>query len=692
MQTQDGIVTTDPVEMAAALRAHWAAVFRSHAHDSPRLDAWLEEERQLGGLDVPHVAAGAWQVRRRDVRRALEQSPSSAPGPDGIPFVAWRRLGHLAVDVLASALGALSQEDGLDQLRHDFGEDFNHGLMVFLPKKPSGTTAAGLDYFTPADVRPLNIVNCDNRLLANAVRMRLESVLSPWVSADQRGFVPGRSMLQNVMDVDGGMMEVALECESGGALFVDFSAAFPSISHEYLKKVLRALSLPAHFLRYVEVLYHGVTCELVVCSRRLPGFAATAGIRQGCPLSPLLFAVVGDLWLRRLRRAVPTSVVRAYADDIAILFRDLVPGLRAVMPVFLELAAVAGLHVNVQKTVVVPLGDQPLDAVRADLATACPGWGGLRLAYSASYLGFVLGPARGDATWDGPLRKVLDRAAAWGARPLGLQLAAAAWNGYALSTCAFVAQLDALPAAWDAVEARALRRLVPGPGNWCQPRDLHLLRRGYHFPRAFADLRPRALAAKMRVLHFEAEQSGGLKVDAQARRLDAAAQTSDHLNRLVQWAAWFDSAFCRQLRRARARCLAQGIRHEDVLHSLAGAAPRPWTTEVWLRIRRGYQRAITLLLTTDAGAEVHARLRQRLSRYELTLFPRARTLRGLAVLPRLAKLVPPRVHAAVLRTWWNGWLTTRRYRAAGLPSGMCMFGCCGMLSDAIEHYSVCPVV
>ena len=55
----------------------------------------------------------------------------------------------------------------------------------------------------------------------------------------------------------------------------------------------------------------GVTC-----------FSISAGVRQGCPLFPLLFSIVADVLLRRMARLSPRSVIRAYADDIAMVIRD----------------------------------------------------------------------------------------------------------------------------------------------------------------------------------------------------------------------------------------------------------------------------------------------------------------------------------------------------------------------------------
>lgn len=55
-------------------------------------------------------------------------------------------------------------------------------------------------------------------------------------------------------------------------------------------------------------------------------------------------------------------------------------------------------------------------------------------------------------------------------------------------------------------------------------------------------------------------------------------------------------------------------------------------------------------------------------------------------------MFPSRVCSAVLRTWWNGWVTVRRVgRHRGLKS-RCVGGCSCDDGGAIEQYSVCPVI
>ena len=79
------------------------------------------------------------------------------------------------------------------------------------------------------------------------------------------------------------------------------------------------------------------------------------GVRQGCPISPLLFAAAVDILLRKLHSNIQNSTTKAFANDIAMVVEDWRRDHGAIQDIFKEFEAMSGLDLNMSKTCVVPL-------------------------------------------------------------------------------------------------------------------------------------------------------------------------------------------------------------------------------------------------------------------------------------------------------------------------------------------------
>ena len=173
--------------------------------------------------------------------------------------------------------------------------------------------------YSPEGVRPLNVTNTDNRLVASSIRVAIEPILGQLVTMEQKGFISGRSMLSNILDVEEAMALATFRGIRSLAVVFGFSAAFPAIEHALMFVYFDALEWPQWLMRLIRIPYHGNNCDISMGPVAFFGFCITRGIRQGCPLSPLLFAVASELILRRLSRSVRDNTARAWADDIAMV-------------------------------------------------------------------------------------------------------------------------------------------------------------------------------------------------------------------------------------------------------------------------------------------------------------------------------------------------------------------------------------
>ncbi|CAK0792699.1 unnamed protein product [Prorocentrum cordatum] len=137
--------------MARVLKEHWSEVFRQQATDQHLRQVWLQEEARHFPPDLSRHIPGD-VAPYSEFEKAIANASDSSPGPDGIPFKAWRRLGPLATRAFYDAFLTIVSPNGLDLLAQDW-DAFNESSMVFLPKKPVGTMAEGLDTYTASTMR-----------------------------------------------------------------------------------------------------------------------------------------------------------------------------------------------------------------------------------------------------------------------------------------------------------------------------------------------------------------------------------------------------------------------------------------------------------------------------------------------------------------------------------------------------------
>ena len=306
-------ITTDPARIADFLREHWSEVFEKKPVDLNALRSWTPFDTYSFSASGIATDDPRWALQQSHIRECIVKARESSPGPDGIPYGAWKKILDLASSVLFEV--ALTMQDSSCPPP----AEFNLSFLCCLPKKPTGIQDGIGAYYDATQTRPLSLVNTDNRLIADAYRSVLEPLADKVVSFAQQGFIRGRSMLRNIFDIDLESMIASLTHRRAALILFDFAAAFPSVSQDLLLEVLRSLGMPQGMLVAISAFYQNTSCFIKFKGQIYEGFALTSGVRQGCPLSPVLFVLCADILLRRLEVLFPCSIARAFADDTAMV-------------------------------------------------------------------------------------------------------------------------------------------------------------------------------------------------------------------------------------------------------------------------------------------------------------------------------------------------------------------------------------
>jgi len=161
-------ITDDPDRLTVIAKKFWGDKWQAKLINNPRRffrDGYGKRIRR------PPV-----KITLDMIEEVIHATNDSAPGPNTIPFAAYRAVCHIAAPIFLEAVTALMRGDPAPP-------GFNAGILHLLPKKATDRIE---------DSRPLVVNNTDNRIIATIVLASVSPAIEDILSDDQNGFRAGR--------------------------------------------------------------------------------------------------------------------------------------------------------------------------------------------------------------------------------------------------------------------------------------------------------------------------------------------------------------------------------------------------------------------------------------------------------------------------------------------------------------------
>ncbi|KAF5373439.1 hypothetical protein D9615_009490 [Tricholomella constricta] len=310
----------------------------------------------------------ASDVTKDEVAEALRCAKNNtAAGIDGATNEMWKDLHRRHVDEHARGVDCTFDVTKLLTLVFNdiktFGlvplSDFAEGWMCPLYKKNDKTEIE--------NYRPITCLNTDYKLFTKCLATRLAEAAPSLIHPSQAGFIPGRQisdqtklvrlMLQYAEDTDQNGMIIALDQEK----------AYDKIKHDYLWRTLEKFNIPEEFIRPVRSLYETAETRIMINGNLSSPWKITRGVRQGDPLSCLLFDLAIEPLAASIRAStlegfvIPGSeerlITNLFADDTTVFMsqNDNLQDLNEILDTW---CVASGAKFNAGKTEIIPIGSK----------------------------------------------------------------------------------------------------------------------------------------------------------------------------------------------------------------------------------------------------------------------------------------------------------------------------------------------
>lgn len=163
---------------------------------------------------------------------------------------------------------------------------------VFTPLHKKGSTKVCNNY------RLIALISHASKVMLHILNERLKAYLSREIAPEQAGFVKGKGTREQILIVRQ-IVEKSREFNKPIYIcFVDFSKAFDSVKWPKLWNTLLEMGTPKHLVHLLRRLYEEGTASVRTDEILSENFHPSAGVRQGCIISPLLFNIYTELIMR----------------------------------------------------------------------------------------------------------------------------------------------------------------------------------------------------------------------------------------------------------------------------------------------------------------------------------------------------------------------------------------------------------
>jgi exonuclease III len=277
-----------------------------------------------------------------------------------------------------------------------------------------------------ANYRPVSLTNVDYKLLAVVLATRIQKVIGKLVDHDQTAYIKGRYCGTNIRLVHDVIDHYKQHNKIGILLSIDFRKAFDTIEWSFLFKCLQFFNFGPIFIQWVETIYKFPCAQIKNNGYLSDTITLSRGVRQGCPVSALLFDLCAEILAIKIRNdstlrgfdfgnEVRKVKVCQYADDI-ILFLNNTDEMEHSFKLVEKFGSISGLLLNKHKCEGYWIGSY------RHLQENCNLYG-IRWPEELKYLGVYLGyndKTNETKNWHEKIRKVEEILAKWTKRDLSL--------------------------------------------------------------------------------------------------------------------------------------------------------------------------------------------------------------------------------------------------------------------------------
>ncbi|KAB2621987.1 hypothetical protein D8674_024169 [Pyrus ussuriensis x Pyrus communis] len=275
-----------------------------------------------------------------------------APGPDGFQGIFYQTYWEIVKEDVSALVRELLQDVAGSSL-------INQTHIVLIPKVPNPEFVS--------QFRPISLCNYSYKILSKILANRLKVLLPKIISPSQNAFVAGRQ-IQDCIGIAHEMFHYLKGRKARNrfemGIKLDMQKAYDRVEWDFLDAVMERMGFSSSWRSLINGCISSVKFAVLLNGQAGESFAPSRGLRQGDPLSPYLFILVGEVLSKLIQGAVDQGRLEGvkiggsgpvishlfFADDTLLFLRADVKNCRNLRHMLDKFCVASGQKVNLEKS------------------------------------------------------------------------------------------------------------------------------------------------------------------------------------------------------------------------------------------------------------------------------------------------------------------------------------------------------
>jgi hypothetical protein len=273
-----------------------------------------------------------------------------SPGPDGWTVEFFTHFFYLVGEDLLEMVEE-------SRLRGFIVGSLNSTFLTLIPKANKPVT---FEYFWP-----ISLCNLCYKLISKIIANRIKPILSRSLSAEQLGFLKGRQIQDAIGTTHESLHSIKRKKLKSLVLKLDLRKAYDCIDWDFLRMILLQVGFGLQMTKWIMSCVNSSSYAVLLNGEATDFFRSGRGIRQGCPLSPLLFILVMEglsLLLKESKGEGKVTGIKVsrmikilhlfFVDDVLIMTKATLQEWLEIDKIIKLFCKASGLQVNDSKTTI----------------------------------------------------------------------------------------------------------------------------------------------------------------------------------------------------------------------------------------------------------------------------------------------------------------------------------------------------